>query len=538
MLEAIDQQTRTVMQRRIGRPTYARVPERSRVRFDGTQQGTCCFFVGGLEKAEPRDTLLMRLVVQAVVDGGNAPNDDAVASGQPQTEFCMRVERVVSSRQSPTLIAAQGRHPRGGGCVESVRNPDELLSIDPRLDRQEAELALRAFVALCDTHRHARRFIVLPFVIVTEDPSPRFLGLSVSERNRRVASRHGGTRCRGAADTGPSLTVPVQAAITPALFPLLTRLAADRTWHLAWHASHPPLVWRPGPGAEADETIILDAGAVLDVASRAARRASAWRLLRASGKPQDGWLSRYVHRKISRVFSYGFLQLGLSANAATLFAFAIGLLAAYMMAHTSHRTMIAGGLLFWFASIADGIDGEVARVTLSESPFGEQLDTGVDQLTHLSCLVGVLVGWARQGITPGGIALALAVIVGTPGLLLWAMALVRRARATDQFFVPTKPIEVAIVKAARDTGDWGLRATAAIFLLFRREAFSLVFFLLALITGRRVAIPAALAVGLLIVAVTFLTHGRTLARVLRETVGPRPAGTTRAPGTPGSAVPT
>lgn len=332
--------------------------------------------------------------------------------------------------------------------------------------------------------------------------------------------------------------MPRQAAITPALFALLTSLPADRTWRLVWHTSHPPVVWRPVVSAQADETRVVDDGAVLDVSSRAARRASAWRLLKASGKPQDGWLSRHVHRKISRLFSYAFLQLGLSANAATVFAFAIGLLAAYMMAQTSHATMIAGGLLFWFASIADGIDGEVARITLSESAFGEQLDTGVDQLTHLSGLIGVLVGWSRQGIVTGGIWLALFVVIGTPSLLLWAMAMVRRARATNQFFVPTKPIEVAIVKAAHDTGGWTLRATAAVFLLFRREAFSLTFLLLALVTGRRAAIPAALAGGLIVVAVTFIVHGQTLMRALRETVGLLPAGTTTAPRAQGSSDPT
>lgn len=336
----------------------------------------------------------------------------------------------------------------------------------------------------------------------------------------------------------PSLRVPRHAAITPALFPVLASLPADRTWHLVWHASEPPLVWHPVVSTQADDRFVLNEGTVLDVSSRAARRASAWRLLQASGKPQDGWLSRHVHRKISRLFSYAFLQLGLSAHVATMFAFAIGLLAAYMMAQTSHATMMTGGFLFWFASIADGIDGEVARVTLSESPFGEQLDTGVDQLTHLSGLIGVLIGWSRQGVTTVGILLALFVVIGTPGVLLWAMAMVRRARTTGQFFVPTKPIEVAIFKAAAETGGWTLRATAAVFVLFRREAFSLAFFLLALVTGRRSAIPAALAGGLLVVAATFIVHGQTLMRALRETVGPRPAETTTAPQSQGSSVPT
>lgn len=363
------------------------------------------------------------------------------------------------------------------------------------------------------------------------------LGLPVAERNRRVASRHGGVTSPHRDAPLPSLSVPPQAAITPALFPILATLAADRSWHLVWHSNHSPLLWRPTAGAHNVGQIAIGDHAVFDVSTSALRRAAAWRLLRASGKPQDGFLSRHVHRRISRVFSYGFLALGLSAHAATLFAFALGLLAAYMMAQTSHVTMIAGGFLFWFASVADGIDGEIARVTLSESRFGEQLDTGVDQLTYLAGLVGVLVGWTRQGIAAEGIVLACGVVIGTPALLLWAMALVRRARATDQFFVPTKPIEVAIVRAAADTGAWALRATAGVFVLFRREAFSLTFFLLALVTERRAAIPLLLALGLLIVTVTFIVYGQTLTRALRETVGPLPVDTTTAPAGRCSSVP-
>jgi phosphatidylglycerophosphate synthase len=275
--------------------------------------------------------------------------------------------------------------------------------------------------------------------------------------------------------------------------------------------------------------MVLSESVVLDVSTAAARHASAWRLLRESGKAQDGWLSRRLHRRISRVFSYAFLRAGVPAHVATLFAFAVGLAGAACMAQTSHVTMIAGGLLFWFASIADGIDGEMARLTLSESRFGEQLDTGVDQLTHLAGLTGVLIGWSRQGIGTAGLALAGAVLAGTPLMLLWAMALVRRARQTEQFFVPTKAIETAIFAAARQTGAPALRATAAIFVLFRREAFSAASFLISLATAQRAAIPAAIALGLMVVLVTFLTYGSTLLRMMRETAGPLAADTTTTP---------
>src|SRR4029077_9363990 len=98
----------------------------------------------------------------------------------------------------------------------------------------------------------------------------------------------------------------------------------------------------------------------------------------------------------------------------TLFTAFIGLASAGLMAQTSHQTMIAGAFLLWFASIADGIDGEMARVSLSESASGEQLDTLVDHSTHALCYAGVVIGWWRQGIGPRGTLPAAAVALALP----------------------------------------------------------------------------------------------------------------------------
>jgi phosphatidylglycerophosphate synthase len=363
-----------------------------------------------------------------------------------------------------------------------------------------------------------------PFHIVSSSAGPRFLGLPLAERNRRVAMRGGGVPSSSSAEA--TLTVPEGVAVTPSLWEAIPVDAPSAV--LAWRDDRQPLIWetldRRGVPTSTEKAaaqatrsapvIQLPEGAVLDVSTPAARRRSAWRLLKASGKPQDGWLSRHVHRKISRVVSYVFLQLGLSANVATLLTFAVGALGAWLMAQTSHLTMVAGALLYWGSSIADGIDGEMARLTMSESAFGEQLDTGVDQATHLLALAGAGVGWWRQGVTPAGLAVVIFVAVGTPLVLLWAMALVRRARGTTQFFVVTKPIELAVERAARDTGSLVLRAAASVFVLFRREAFSFTFFLVSLLTGLRLVVPALVGSALLVVSLTFVFYRPALDKAL------------------------
>jgi phosphatidylglycerophosphate synthase len=340
------------------------------------------------------------------------------------------------------------------------------------------------------------------------------LGLPVSERNRRVASRRGGVLPTPGSSL-PTLSIPAGVAITPRLFDRLP--PPDGLWHLVWDPRAAPIVWRrttaAGSGGAA-HLLQLPPGVALDVSTIDARRAAAWQLLKTSGKPADGWLSRHLHRRVSRIFSYLFLSAGLSANVATFATLGIGIGSAWLMAQTSHATMIAGGLLFWCASIADGIDGEMARLTLSESRLGEQLDTGVDLLTYVCGLTGVFVGWTRQGIGPRGVALAAIVVAGIPTVLFWAMRMVRRARKTDQLFVPTKPIEGAVFAAARRLRAPMLRAAAAVFVLFRREAFSLTFFLVSLFTSARAVYPLLLAAGLAVVTLTFLLHRGALAEEL------------------------
>ena len=353
------------------------------------------------------------------------------------------------------------------------------------------------------------------FQIINDGRGPRFLGLHTSERNLRVARRHGGVEPTQGSDL-PTLLIPAGIAITPALFERLPPPVG--VWHLQTTHQGPPLVWRGGgiAGEAIPQVLTLPPGVVLDVASRSDRRRASWQLLRASGKPADGWLSRHIHRRISRLFSYVFLSAGLSATFATFATFGIGVMAAWLWAQTSHWTMIAAALLFWGASIADGIDGEMARLTLSESRFGEQLDTAVDLLTYLFGFTGVVIGWTRQGIGIPGVMLAVLVATGIPVTQFWAMRMVRRARRTRQRFVPTKPIEGAVFAAARRTPAPMLRAAAAVFVLFRREAFSLTFFLVSLLTGARAVYPLLLAAGLTVVALTFLLHRAALARELER----------------------
>ena len=63
---------------------------------------------------------------------------------------------------------------------------------------------------------------IVPFVIVAPEPSPRFLGLSVSERNRRVV-----TLSFGAGKIMASL-LQLMTKLSLGLFPKLLRMTTDQ----------------------------------------------------------------------------------------------------------------------------------------------------------------------------------------------------------------------------------------------------------------------------------------------------------------------
>ena len=345
--------------------------------------------------------------------------------------------------------------------------------------------------------------------VAVDGPGPRFLGLATAERNRRVARR---AEARDAQLTG-TLRMPDDIALTPSLFDHLPR---EGTWHIVWHTERPPLAWQAdGPIGPPRPTSVPD-GSALDVSTAAARRASAWRLLCDSGKPTDGWLSRHVHRKISRVASYVLLQLRLKAPHAMVLTAAIGLVSAWLMAQTSQQTMIAGALLLWCASITGGIDGEMARLSLSESSSGQQLDTLLNHAIHGLCYAGLMVGWWRQGIGPGGAVLAFGVALALPATLLLSMHMVRKASGVAHFFVETRPIEFAVFDAARATGSRVLRLAAAVFVLFRREALPPLFTMVALTTDWRGVYAMIVAAGLSFVLLTFLFYVKPIEDMMRH----------------------
>ena len=110
----------------------------------------------------------------------------------------------------------------------------------------------------------------------------------------------------------------------------------------------------------------------------------------------EGFVDRYFNRKVSRWFTRIFLALGASPNAITMVATVVGLLAAVGFAVGTYQAAIVAALLFQFAAVIDCCDGEVARLTFTESPFGAWLDIAMDNVVHMAIFAGIAVGAYQQ----------------------------------------------------------------------------------------------------------------------------------------------
>ncbi|MBI4402248.1 MAG: CDP-alcohol phosphatidyltransferase family protein [Nitrospirae bacterium] len=147
----------------------------------------------------------------------------------------------------------------------------------------------------------------------------------------------------------------------------------------------------------------------------------------------EGFVDRHFNRKVSGALTRLFLRAGFSPNAITVLSMIIGLLAAASFAWGSYAAGILGALLFQLSAIVDCCDGEVARLTFTESRFGEQLDITADNIVHMAIFAGV--AWAvflRQGGWEGASAIPwLPLALGAAGMVAIGLSqwLVNRARA-------------------------------------------------------------------------------------------------------------
>ena len=155
----------------------------------------------------------------------------------------------------------------------------------------------------------------------------------------------------------------------------------------------------------------------------------------------EGYVDRFFNRKISRWFTRIFLAVGLSPNAITILAALVGLVAAAGFGFGTYSAGIVAALLFQLAAIIDCCDGEVARLTFTESPFGAWLDIAMDNVVHMAIFSGIAVGSYLSIAGSDGawvpLALGSAAVLGN-GFSFWLVTRAQKIKSASGWKTPVQ----------------------------------------------------------------------------------------------------
>jgi phosphatidylglycerophosphate synthase len=209
--------------------------------------------------------------------------------------------------------------------------------------------------------------------------------------------------------------------------------------------------------------------------------ASEKQLLRHSGKSQDGMVSKFLNRPISRAITRLLLKLPITPNAWTILTFALAPAAFVFLVRGDYTGLLTGTALFQLINILDGCDGEIARVKYLDSERGRRLDAFCDFVANLFFVLCLGVGLFRQPSVSANI--------GFIYLLESLITFFLMARGLGRYIMPllARDITHAVSRRQEDFGVaerfFGRALTAFIFQITQRDVIYFVFLLLA-IAGR------------------------------------------------------
>src|SRR5437764_10013607 len=113
-------------------------------------------------------------------------------------------------------------------------------------------------------------------------------------------------------------------------------------------------------------------------------------------KPQDGFVSRFLNRPISRRVTRLLLKFPIRPNVLTISIFVLPLIACVFLVRGDYVSIVIGATIFQAFSILDGCDGEIARARNLESKLGERLDYFCDFIASLLYVLTVGLGLHRS----------------------------------------------------------------------------------------------------------------------------------------------
>jgi CDP-L-myo-inositol myo-inositolphosphotransferase len=135
-----------------------------------------------------------------------------------------------------------------------------------------------------------------------------------------------------------------------------------------------------------------------DVDNPSMKKEAERRLVRQIVRPDDGWVSRKINRVFSTRISFLLANFNIHPNFVTTFIFLLTLVGAWFAASGIYAQIALGALIFQIASMLDGCDGELARLTLRTSKFGSWYEQFASNARYIIFFVALgISAWHTSG---------------------------------------------------------------------------------------------------------------------------------------------
>jgi phosphatidylglycerophosphate synthase len=207
--------------------------------------------------------------------------------------------------------------------------------------------------------------------------------------------------------------------------------------------------------------------------------ASEKHFLRNIGKSQDGIVSKFLNRPISRVITRLLLKTPITPDAWTISIFALAPVAFVFLVRGDYTGFLTGTALFQLINILDGCDGEIARAKYLDSERGRRLDAFCDFVANLIFVLCLGVGLFRQPSVSANI--------GFVYLLESLITFFIMAGGVGRFLMPLLAPDTTRAVSRRQEDFkladrfFGRALTAFIYQLTQRDVIYFVFLLLAIV---------------------------------------------------------
>lgn len=202
----------------------------------------------------------------------------------------------------------------------------------------------------------------------------------------------------------------------------------------------------------------------------------------------NGLVARHINKRISLPISRLLSRTRIHPHAITVCNMIIGLCSGIGTAGVLYISLFNGALLFQIASIVDGCDGEVAKLTHRTSYFGQFIDTLSDNAATFSFFTGLMIHQYRVSDQTTAFAWGGAMIGGLVTLIVMMLNFQLRYTKSLSFVTFDREYLQPLLRRNNNVASTAIRTFLP---LFKKEWYSMLF----LVFGMLGILPAILYIS-------------------------------------------